>query len=75
MLGLALFAAANALHMVNKAAQVGTRSAAIAAGIRDSYPDVHPAALGDIYFGQTEVAADRLRRLHDWGYAPFERAR
>jgi hypothetical protein len=70
---VALFACANALHMIHKAAEVGVRTRTIARTIRDTWPQVDYRLLGEIYFGRPQVAQQRLARLHDWGYAPFDR--
>ncbi|MBN8727427.1 MAG: hypothetical protein J0H15_06940 [Xanthomonadales bacterium] len=70
---LATFATANALHMVHKARKLGLRTAAIAQEIRATWPNVDRGLLGEIYFDQPEIAAERLERLHAWGYAPFDR--
>lgn len=70
---VAVFAVANALHMIGKAAKVGATSRDTAAHIRDTWPNVDDATLRAIYFEQPEVARERLQRLHDWSYAPFRR--
>jgi hypothetical protein len=70
---VAVFAVANALHMIGKAAKVGATSRETAAHIRQAWPDVDDATLRAIYFEQPEVARERLQRLHDWSYAPFRR--
>jgi hypothetical protein len=72
---VAVFAVANALHMVGKARKVGAASRETAAHIRETWPGVDDATLRAIYFEQPEVARERLQRLHDWSYAPFERHR
>jgi hypothetical protein len=73
LVALATFAIANALHMIHKAHTLGSRTAAIAQEIRATWPDVDEGLLGEIYFDRPEAAAERLERLHAWGYAPFER--
>ena len=69
---IALFATANALHMVKKAYEVGTHANAIAAAIRTSYPNVDRALLGEIYFDEPDVAKARLDTLHALGFPPFD---
>jgi hypothetical protein len=69
---VAMFAVANATHMINKAREVGEHTADIAAAIRTTYPDVDRAILGEIYFDQPDVALARLRALHDLGFPPFD---
>lgn len=69
---IAFLALANALHMVKKAYEVGTRSRAIASTIRATYPHVDRALLGEIYFDQPDVAMSRLDMLHALGFAPFD---
>jgi hypothetical protein len=70
---VAVFAVANALHMIGKAAKVGATSRETAAHVRDAWPDVDDATLRANYFEQPGVARERLQRLHDWSYAPFGR--
>jgi hypothetical protein len=70
---VAVFALANALHMIGKAAKVGATSRQTAAHIRAAWPQVDDATLRAIYFEQPDVARERLRLLHDWSYAPFDR--
>lgn len=67
-----VFALANALHMVGKAATLGAEGRATAAHIRAAWPDVDEATLRAIYFEQPGVARERLRTLHAWSYAPFD---
>lgn len=69
---VAVFAIANALHMVGKAKQVGATSRETAAHIRAAWPRVDDASLRAIYFEQPGIAYERLQRLHDWSYAPFD---
>ena len=69
---VAMFAVANAIHMINKARQVGEHTANVASTIHTSYPDVDRAILGEIYFDQPDVARARLRTLHDLGFPPFD---
>ncbi len=68
---VAVFALANALHMIGKAAKVGATSRQTAAHIRESWPGVDDATLRAIYFEQPGVARERLQLLHDWSFAPF----
>jgi hypothetical protein len=70
---VAVFALANALHMIGKAAKVGATSRATAAHIRQAWPNVDDATLRAIYFEEPDIARERLQRLHDWSYAPFGR--
>jgi hypothetical protein len=72
---VALFATANALHMVKKAREVGTRATAIESAIRTSYPSVDRALLGEIYFDEPDVAMKRLDMLHALGFPPFDQRR
>lgn len=72
---VAVFATANALHMVAKAEKVGRTSRETAAHIRASWPSVDDATLRAIYFDQPGIARERLQRLHDWSYAPFGESR
>lgn len=70
---VATFAIVNAAHMTKKAYEVGTHAATIAATIRSSYPDVDRVLLGEIYFGEPDVALARLGILRSLGFAPFDR--
>lgn len=70
---VAMFALVNAAHMTKKAYEVGTHAAAIAATIRSTYPDVNRTLLGEIYFGQPDVALARLAILRSLRFAPFDR--
>jgi hypothetical protein len=72
---VAVFAVANALQMIGKAKKVGATSRATAAHLRAAWPDVDDATLRAIYFEQPGVARERLQRLHDWSYAPFDDSR
>ncbi|MBO9664293.1 hypothetical protein [Dokdonella sp.] len=72
---IALFAVVNALHMVKKAGGVATRTESMARTIRDSYPQVDRSLLAEIYFDQPDVALERLRRLYEWGFPPFDEPR
>ena len=69
----ALFAIANGLHMMRKAAHVSAQSHAIAATIRATWPQVDRDLLGRIYFDQPDVAAQRLQGLHAMGFPPFDK--
>jgi hypothetical protein len=64
----------NAQHLARKAASVATSSRELAAAICATYPAVDRGILARIYFDQPEVAADRLDRLADLSYAPFNGA-
>ncbi|MGH8084167.1 MAG: hypothetical protein ACREPV_02715 [Lysobacter sp.] len=66
--------AANALHMIKQAAEVGAETRDVANQVRDSYPNVDEALLRSIYFEQPEVARERLRELNVWSFAPFEQS-
>jgi hypothetical protein len=68
---VAVFAVANGLHMIGKAAKLGASSRETARQIRATWPAVDDATLRAIYFDQPDVARERLQRLHDWAYAPF----
>jgi len=70
---VAALALANALHMVKKAYEVGTRATATERAIRATYPRVDRALLGEIYFDQPDVALSRLETLRALGFAPFDR--
>lgn len=72
---LALFAAVNALHMIKKAGDVATKTESIARTIRDTYPQVDRSLLAEIYFDQPDVALERLKRLHEWRFPPFDERR
>ena len=69
----ALFAIANALHMMRKAAHVSAQSHAIATTIRATWPQVDRDLLGEIHFDQPDVAARRLQGLHAMGFPPFDK--
>lgn len=69
---VALFAAANALHMMKKASEVAVRTRAIAQTLRSTYPQVDRALLAEIYFDQPDIALERLTVLHELGFAPFD---
>lgn len=71
---VAVLAVANALHMIRKASEVARRTQAIAATIRDRFPDIDRALLGQIYFDQPDVALERLSLLFARGFAPFDEA-
>jgi len=66
-----VFAAANGLHMIHKASQVGARTGDIAATIARDYPDIDSALLREVHFDREDTAAERIRMLHDLGYPPF----
>ena len=70
---VAVFAVANALHMIDKARVLGASSRRTADHIRAAWPDVDDTTLRAIYFEQPGIARERLKRLHDWSYAPFGR--
>lgn len=70
---ITVFATANALHLVHKAARLGAETRATAAAIRDTWPNVDRQLLGEIYFEQPATARERLARLHDWRWPPFDR--
>jgi len=57
--------------MIHKAHRLGLRTEAIAQEIRRTWPAVNTTLLGEIHFGQPDIAAERLEPLHAWGYAPF----
>jgi hypothetical protein len=65
---------ANALHMMKKAYEVGTRAAAIEQTIRSTYPQVDRSILAAIYFDQPDVARSRLETLRVLGFPPFDTA-
>jgi hypothetical protein len=69
---VALFAVANALHMVNKAHQVALRARTIAGSIRSAWPTVDRTLLGEVYFGQPDLARKRLEALRALGFPPFD---
>jgi hypothetical protein len=71
---VAALTVANALHMIRKAREVSATTQKIARVVRDTYPNVDHALLGEIYFDQPDVALERLKSLHDLGFAPFDRA-
>lgn len=71
---VALFAIANALHMIRKAEHVSTQAHVTAATIRASWPRVDRRLLGEIYFDQPTIAAQRLDRLHALGLPPFDQS-
>ncbi len=71
---IALFASANALHLVHKARLLGASTRATAASIRASWPAVDPILLGKIYFGRPQLAKERLDWLHAHRYPPFDRS-
>jgi hypothetical protein len=68
------FAFANALHMMKKAYEVGTRAAATEQAIRSTYPQVDRSILTAIYFDQPDVARSRLETLRVLGFPPFDTA-
>lgn len=69
-----VLSAANALHMIKQAAEVGTETRDVANQVRDSYPNVDEALLRSIYFEQPAVARERLRELSGWSFAPFDQS-
>ena len=72
VLSFAALAAFNAAHLVKKAATVAARAQTTTQTIRRTYPDVPEDVLAEIYFDQPDVARERLGRLHEWGFAPFD---
>lgn len=72
LLAVVLVAAAfNALHLAKNAREVALRAGETAETIRSQYPDVDESVLGEIYFGRTAEARQRLEVLHRNGFAPF----
>jgi hypothetical protein len=69
---VALLAIANGLHMVRKAAHMSAQSHTIATTIRATWPQVDRRLLGEIYFDQPDVAAQRLQGLQTMGFPPFD---
>ena len=72
---IALLAAVNALHMIKKAGDVATKTESMARTIRDTYPQVDRSLLAEIYFDQPDVALERLKRLREWRFPPFDEQR
>lgn len=68
-----ILAVANAVHLAKQARDIGHAADATAHEVRTQWPDVDPALLGDIHFGDAVQAKARLERLHARGYAPFDR--
>lgn len=69
---IAALAVFNGVHLMKKASQVSEHAREVAQEIRQTYPNVRPAILGEIYFDQPDVARQRLSMLHAWGFAPFD---
>ena len=69
---VALLAIANGLHMIRKAEHVSAQSHTTATTIRTTWPQVDRRLLGEIYFDQPEIAAQRLQGLHAMGFPPFD---
>ena len=69
---VALFSIVNALHMIRKAERVSAQAHATATTIRTNWPQVDRRLLGEIYFDQPEIAAQRLEGLHAMGFPPFD---
>ncbi len=74
MIVIAVFAFGNALQLSSRARHISIRTRVTAQTIRDTWPHVDRGLLGKIYFNQPQVAYHRLKLLHAWGYAPFDRA-
>jgi hypothetical protein len=66
-----LFATANAVHLIKKAAVTHARSEQYALNIRTNYPALDAETLRQAYGGRAGAAPARLRALHAWGFAPF----
>jgi len=62
-------AAANAVHMTGKAKRLSKKTNQIAQTVREDFPFIDRALLGEIYSEQPNVALERLREL---GFAPFD---
>jgi hypothetical protein len=69
-----VLATANALHMIKQAARVSEKTAAVAAQVRETYPQIDEALLRSVYFEQSAVARERLQGLRDQSFAPFDQA-
>ena len=69
---IAALAVFNGVHLMKKASQVSEHAHELAQEIRQTYPNVRPAILGEIYFDQPDLALQRLSMLRTWGFAPFD---
>ena len=69
---VACCATVNAAEMIKKADRVAASTRMTAAALRATYPSVDEAILREIYFDQPLLARERLERLHELGYPPFD---
>ncbi len=72
--GLVVLALATGGHVARKAARLHETTSLTAERIRQDWPEVDQALLADIYFGQAEVARERLAVLAWMGWPPFAAA-
>lgn len=66
-----LLAVANGIHLAKKAIVVHERAVDYARHVVERYPDPDPAVLQDAYGDRAGVAAERLKVLRGYGFAPF----
>lgn len=69
--GLVALALVTGGHVARKAARLHEAAGLTAERIRRDWPEVDPALLADLYFGQPEVARECLALLARMGWPPF----
>ncbi|MEO7433415.1 MAG: hypothetical protein ABIR62_15665 [Dokdonella sp.] len=69
---VALFAIGNAVAMSKRARRLAHEARVTAATVCATYPDVDASVLKDMHYAGADAARERLRVLHQLGFAPFD---